>query len=191
MKYNHVNFDSANYTSTTALSAIPMDQANSFAVQYAATVTTPSAGTFTAAATDICTKAAHTMETGLKVQVSSATTLPAGLSAATDYFVIYLTANTFKLATSLANALAGTAVDITDAGTGAHTITPTALAGGVIKMQESVDGQTWYDISGVTANITATATAKLEGTSKCGQVRPYLTMTAGQLTLVIKANTKQ
>jgi len=79
--------------------------------------------TFTAATTDICTAAAHGYLTGDQVQVSSATTLPAGLAAATYYYVIKLTADTFKLANSLANAVAGTAVDITDTGTGTHTIT--------------------------------------------------------------------
>jgi|GEM_PF-1451747 len=79
--------------------------------------------TFTAATTDICTAAAHGYLTGDQVQVSSATTLPAGLSAATYYYVIKLTADTFKLASSLANSLAGTAVDITDTGTGVHTVT--------------------------------------------------------------------
>jgi hypothetical protein len=79
-------------------------------------------GTFTAATTDICTKVAHGFVTGQKVRVSSATTLPAGLSAATTYYVIKLTADTFKLATTDANATAGTAIDITDTGTGAHSI---------------------------------------------------------------------
>jgi len=79
--------------------------------------------TFTAATTDVCTATAHGLLTGDQVQVASATTLPAGLSAATYYYVIKLTADTFKLASSLANAVAGTAVDITDTGTGTHTIT--------------------------------------------------------------------
>ena len=80
--------------------------------------------TFTAATTDICTAAAHGLLTGDQVQVSSATTLPACLSAATYYYVVKLTDNTFKLSTTLAGAVAGTGlVDITDTGTGAHTIT--------------------------------------------------------------------
>jgi hypothetical protein len=79
-------------------------------------------GTFTAATTDICTKVAHGFLTGNKVRVSSTTTLPAGLSAATTYYVIKLTADTFKLATTDANATAGTAIDITDTGTGTHSI---------------------------------------------------------------------
>ena len=57
-----------------------------------------------------------------RVQVSSTTTLPAGLSAATDYYVIRVSDTVCKLATSYANAVAGTAINITDAGTGTHTM---------------------------------------------------------------------
>lgn len=79
--------------------------------------------TFTAANTDICTAAAHGYLTGDQVQVTtSAADLPAGLAVATYYYVIKLTADTFKLAASLADAMVGTPVDITDAGTGVHTI---------------------------------------------------------------------
>ena len=39
------------------------------------------------------------------------------------YWLIFQSATTFKFASSLANALAGTAIDITDTGTGTHTIT--------------------------------------------------------------------
>lgn len=63
--------------------------------------------------------------TGMKVRVSSSGTLPTGLVAATDYYVIRFTATSIKLATSLANALAGTAIDITAAGSGTHTVTHT------------------------------------------------------------------
>ncbi len=49
--------------------------------------------------------------------------LPAGYSANTDYYVIYVGANAFQLATSRANAFAGTAVAITGNGTGTHTYT--------------------------------------------------------------------
>lgn len=83
--------------------------------------------TFTAATTDICTDVAHTLKTGDgPFQLTSTTTLPAGLSLATNYWIIRLSADTFSFATSLALALAGTAVDITDTGTGTHTISDTA-----------------------------------------------------------------
>ena len=79
--------------------------------------------TFTAATTDICTAAGHGFSTGDRVRVTtSAADLPAGLAVDTTYYVIKIDANTFKLATSDANATAGTAVDITDAGTGTHSI---------------------------------------------------------------------
>lgn len=59
------------------------------------------------------------------VRVSSTTTLPGGLAAATTYYVIRsdYTRKRIKLATSVANAYAGTAIDITSAGTGTHTCT--------------------------------------------------------------------
>lgn len=83
--------------------------------------------TFTAdASTDVVTSSAVGGFCNLfpftRVQVSSSGTLPAGLAAATDYFVIRLSDTTIKLATSYANAVAGTAIDITGAGTGTHTL---------------------------------------------------------------------
>lgn len=144
----------------------------------------PAAGTFTAAVTDICTKSTHGYLTGLKVQLTTTTTLPAGLSLSTDYFVIYLTANTFKLASSLVNAIAGTAVDITDTGTGTHTITPTALAGGTYQMQGSFDNVTYYNV-GSAVNITASVATLVEKVDPMFQyVRIYYTVTAGQLSVV-------
>lgn len=81
-------------------------------------------GTFTAdPATDICTAAASVPNTGTAVYVSnSGGGLPAGLSASTVYFIINLSPTTFKLATTLANANAGTPIDITTAGTGTQTV---------------------------------------------------------------------
>lgn len=59
-----------------------------------------------------------------KVQVSnSGGGLPTGLSASTDYWVIYVDADNIKLAASLADAIADSAVDITAAsGGGTHTV---------------------------------------------------------------------
>jgi hypothetical protein len=72
----------------------------------------------------------HGFVTGDKVQLTSTGTLPAGLALATDYYVIRVDANNFKLASSAALAAAGTAVDITAAeGGGVHTATLFASAG--------------------------------------------------------------
>ena len=80
--------------------------------------------TFTAdAATDQLTFATqHTLTEGSAITVSSTGALPNPLAAATIYFVIYVDATNIKLATTLANAIAGTAIDLTNAGAGTHTL---------------------------------------------------------------------
>lgn len=60
--------------------------------------------------------------TGRAVQVLSTAVLPAPLSSAVTYFIIEVSANVIKLATTYANAIAGVAIDITTTGTGTHTI---------------------------------------------------------------------
>lgn len=80
--------------------------------------------TFTAdAGTDVITHTGYDIASFTRVQLSTTTTLPAGLSASTDYWTVRQSATTSKLATSYANAVAGVTIDITDAGTGTHTIT--------------------------------------------------------------------
>jgi hypothetical protein len=72
---------------------------------------------------NILTAAAHGFVTGQKVRVTTtAADLPAGLAVDTTYYVIKLSANTFSLATTDANATAGTAITLSDAGTGTHSI---------------------------------------------------------------------
>lgn len=94
----------------------------------ATTNTLGQSDTFTAdAGTDTCTYTStanipSNILTGTRVRLTTSGTLPAGLATATDYYVIRLTNSTFRLATSYANAIAGTQINITDAGTGTHTI---------------------------------------------------------------------
>jgi len=83
---------------------------------------------FTAATSDVVTYSAagtgiaSNLLTGTRVRLTTTTTLPAGLSLATDYYVIKIDDSTCYLATSYANAIAGTRVDITSTGTGTHTM---------------------------------------------------------------------
>jgi hypothetical protein len=58
-----------------------------------------------------------------KVRFTTTTTLPTGLSLATDYFLVRVSATTARVATTYANAIAGTVIAFTDAGTGTHTLT--------------------------------------------------------------------
>lgn len=84
--------------------------------------------TFTAdAGTDLCTWTStdnipSNILTGTRVRLTTSGTLPGGLATATDYYVIKISDGTFELATSYANAIAGTQIDITSAGTGTHTV---------------------------------------------------------------------
>lgn len=79
--------------------------------------------TFTAdAGTDLLTYT-NDFKTLTKVRFTTTTTLPAPLALATDYWLVRASATTANVATSLANAIAGTFINITDAGTGTHTLT--------------------------------------------------------------------
>lgn len=89
--------------------------------------------TFTAnPANDTCTVTGGTSQsvpnTGTAVYVSnSGGALPTGLSANTVYFVIKIDSSNFKLATTLANANASTAIDITGAGSGTQSVNNVAM----------------------------------------------------------------
>lgn len=75
--------------------------------------------------TDIFTITAHGLFTGDGPFQATNTggALPSGLLALTDYYIVKLTANTFKLATTRALALAGTPdVNVTTNGTGTQTL---------------------------------------------------------------------
>lgn len=89
------------------------------------------------------TETAHGLVTGDRVTISnSGGALPAGLSA-TTYYIIRTDDNTLKFATTLANADAGTAVDITAAaGGGTHTIN----AQGHIRLYSGSDARNYVII---------------------------------------------
>jgi len=77
--------------------------------------------TMTIASPCVVTWNSHGFYTGQKLQLTTTSALPTGLSASTTYYVIQDTANTFKLATSLANAAAGTAINTSGSQSGTHT----------------------------------------------------------------------
>lgn len=58
-----------------------------------------------------------------KVRFTTTGTLPTGLSLNTDYWLIRVSSTTARVAASFADAIAGTAIAYTDAGTGTHTLT--------------------------------------------------------------------
>jgi hypothetical protein len=102
------------------------------------------------------TSVAHGYVTGLKVAATTNGTLPAPMTA-TDYYVIRVDDETFKIATSLANAEAGTAVNLSDVGVDNTTFTPATSAGNIAKLQESNDNVNWTDVASATVTIATTA----------------------------------
>lgn len=125
---------------------------------------------FTAEADDEkCTSVAHGLQTGDgPIRISnSGGALPAGLAAATDYWIIRFDADVFYLAASRALALAGTNLTFTTDGTGTQTLSDTAstkrmttLADGINTDAEdgaALAANTWTDL-----DIVATENAVLD-----------------------------
>lgn len=61
-------------------------------------------------------------QTGTPIVFNSSTTIPAGLTVGTVYYAIWISSTKIKVATTEANARAGTAVNITSTGAGTHSI---------------------------------------------------------------------
>jgi hypothetical protein len=108
---------------------------------------------FTAAASDVVTFGApHGLATGDgPFFVSSDGTLPAGLTAATPYWAIVLDATTINLAASHADAVAAVPVpvDITDAGTGTHTMEHAPSVDGTANsylVNDELSGETGFQV---------------------------------------------
>lgn len=110
--------------------------------------------------TDQFFKTSHGLVTGMKVRATTAGTLAVPLVVSTDYFVIAIDADYFQLAASLADALAGTEIDITDVGVTSTTLTPVALACSVT-FQKSNDGVNFIDIQTATT-VTVDGSVMLE-----------------------------
>jgi len=87
-------------------------------------VIVPTVGTFTVtvATPGVFTLTAHGMHTGEAVYLTTTGALPTGLSANTLYYVIYVDANTFRLATTRANAFVPTPINTSGTQSGTHTL---------------------------------------------------------------------
>ncbi len=78
--------------------------------------------TITIATPGVVTLNGHGFLTGESVYLTTTGALPTGLAVDTLYFVIAVDANTFRLATSYANAIAGTAINTSGSQSGTHTL---------------------------------------------------------------------
>lgn len=129
------NADIESFPSAVKVGKLPVSQFQSITTQ-----------TFVAdASTDICTCAGLNFDTsGIAVYFTTTGTLPAGLSTGTVYFLYKISGTEFKVCTSYKNSVgtaAGTVINITDSGTGVHTVRQVSI--GTIKwiIKETVTGR--------------------------------------------------
>ena len=174
------------YTDTVSISMDDFDQGS---IQVSGTDATPSAKTFTDTDVNVTantvTIAAHGFTTGLKVVTTTSGAAPGGLNAGT-YYLIVVSSSVIKFATSLANAKAGTAVDITTAGGvgDTQTITPSALGTCTFDLYASNDGTNYVALSVGSGNITSGTNYLLPILDKFYKyVRLSYTIPAGALTI--------
>ncbi len=152
--------------------------------------------------TDVVTVTAHGFLTGTLVTLTTTGGLPAGLATSTNYYVIVLTANTIKFASSQANALAGTAIDLTTAGTGTQTIVVTTTIAGSVKLQKNNEPENpvgasapntpvWVDVGSSSQNFSGTTTLIWDYDGIANRsIRAVVTVTSGTVTARIRYNAK-
>jgi hypothetical protein len=68
--------------------------------------------------------ASHNFPTGLEGRFTSSGNLPGGLNPNSDYYIIRINADTYKIAKSYEDASYGRGISFVDNGTGSHTFTP-------------------------------------------------------------------
>jgi len=86
------------------------------------TATSKGTATMTIAAPGVVTNTGHGLLTGDCIYFSTTGALPAGIIASTNYYVIYINANTFYIASTYALAQAGTKITTTGSQSGTHTL---------------------------------------------------------------------
>ena len=95
-----------------------------------------------ALATGTITETGHGYLTGDVVRLTTSGSLPTGLALSTDYYVIKVDANSYKLATTYARAVAGTPIFPTALGSGNQTVTPQADKTMAVRLMAAVNAHT-------------------------------------------------
>lgn len=140
--YSTIGMVSPFAVSSTPSGWLPCDGAAVSRTTYARlfSALNPTIGTVTIsiATPGVVTYNTHGLATGDSIYLTTTGALPTGLSVNTRYWVIKNDANTFWLATSLANALAGTKINTSGSQSGTHTATKTPYGIG--------DGSTTFNV---------------------------------------------
>lgn len=127
-----IDVGSAGNTRTTANTNL-LGDAKASSISATATITIASPG--------VVTIVGHGLTTGNKIYFTTTGALPTGLTASTTYYVIAVDASTFRLATSMTNAFAGTAINTSGSQSGVHT----AFYGGIALHSEIAGTKTLHN----------------------------------------------
>lgn len=122
-----------------------------YANLFAAIVPSLGTTTMTIASPAVVTFTSHGFQTGDTLYFTTTGALPTGVSANTLYYAIRIDANTFNLATTLANAIAGTKINTSGTQSGTHTLRACPFGLG--------DGSTTFNIPDARGRIIAGADA--------------------------------
>lgn len=134
-------------------------KSDTFSVTAAITVETPDAITSGAWADSVLEVSAP-LNTNTKVAVTTADTLPTGLSA-TNYYIIYVDATHVQLSETPN----GAAVSFDDDGTGTITLTPAALSAGKFYVDWSNNGTDF--VNSISNDITTSTCFGVQLTTTC------------------------
>lgn len=113
--------------------------------------------TFSSVSLNAISISGHGYKTGLKVRFTTSSSLPTGLSLATDYYLIRISDNTLMVASSQEDAVNGEYLVISG-GSGTHTINVQTFEPCFVKLQGSLDNLVWFDIGDSLQEIKDTVT---------------------------------
>lgn len=136
----------------------------------------------------VITLASHGFATGDSIYLTTTGALPTGLSIDTIYYVVYINATTFSLATTYANAIAGTKIATSSNGSGTHSLyhCPYGLGNGSTTF--NLPDLKGAHIRGAGLSTAFTADVTIVGGQVIddqmqGHYHSYYTMQAGSLTI--------
>ena len=164
---------------------INLEYSNGFALVSKAIDTTPSNFTFTPSdvTLSLIIKVAHGCLTALKVRFTTTGTLPGGISLNTDYYLIRQSADLFRVANSVENALAANFITLTNGGSGTHTVSITAATSPVITLEASIDGEIYAPISGINVPLIASPYMIESEAAYYHYLKVSLTVSSGQFNI--------
>lgn len=113
----------------------------------------------------VITESTHGYKTGDVGRLTTSSSLPGGFALSTDYHVIRVDADSYKLASSRANALAGVGIFPSSLGVGNQTFTPTADKCTASRLEIAVNAHSTlqYVVTALAAAAVVTVSAKQKG----------------------------